>query len=44
MAELFATSKQLISYYIANTLSDKNLAKYSVIKIFLTTATEGKRQ
>ena len=42
MAELFATSKQTISYHIVNILKDKELDKISVIKEFLTTAADGK--
>jgi len=42
MAELFATSKQTISYHIVNILKDKELDKFSVIKEFLTTAADGK--
>ena len=37
MAELFATSKQTISYHIANILNEKELDKISVVKDFLTT-------
>lgn len=32
MAELFATSKQLISHHIANTLIDRELSEISVVK------------
>ena len=42
MAELFATSKQTISYHIVNILKDKELDKFSVVKEFLTTAADGK--
>ena len=42
MAELFATSKQTISYHIANILKDGELDQNSVVKDFLTTATDGK--
>jgi hypothetical protein len=42
MAELFATSKQLISHHIANILKEKELNKISVVKQYLTTAADGK--
>ncbi len=42
MAELFATSKQLISHHIANILKEKELDKTSVVKQYLTTAADGK--
>jgi len=42
MAELFATSKQLISHHIANILKDKELNEISVVKQYLTTAADGK--
>lgn len=42
MAELFATSKQLISHHIANILKDKELDGFSVVKQYLTTAADGK--
>ena len=42
MAELFATSKPNISMHIANILKDRELHKNSVVKIFLTTAADGK--
>ena len=42
MAELFATSKQTISYHIINILKDKELNGHSVVKEFLTTAADGK--
>ena len=42
MAELFATSKQLISHHIANILKEKELDKISVVKQYLTTAVDGK--
>ena len=42
IAELFATSKQTISYHIANILSDNELEKDSVVKYYLTTAADGK--
>ena len=42
MAELFATSKQTISYHIINILKEKELSKFSVVKEYLTTAADGK--
>ncbi len=42
MAELFATSKQLISHHIANILKDRELSEISVVKQYLTTAADGK--
>ena len=42
MAELFATSKQLISHHISNILKDKELSDISVVKQYLTTAADGK--
>ena len=42
MAELFATSKQTISYYIINILKEKELYENSVVKEYLTTAADGK--
>ena len=42
MAELFATSKQTISYHIANILKDNELKNKSVVKEYLTTAADGK--
>ena len=42
MAELFATSKQLISHHIANILKEKELTENSVVKNYLTTAADGK--
>ena len=43
MAELFATSKQTISYHINNILRESELSEDSVIKDFLTTATDGEQ-
>ena len=43
MAELFATSKQTISYHISNILKEKELEQNSVVKDFLTTANDGKQ-
>ena len=43
MAELFATSKQTVSYHISNILKEQELDKNSVVKDFLTTAADGKK-
>ena len=43
MAELFATSKQLISHHIANILKENELNEISVVKQYLTTAADGKK-
>lgn len=43
LAELFATSKQNISFHINNILEDKELDENSVVKNYLTTATDGKQ-
>lgn len=42
MAELFATSKPNISIHIANVLKDRELDANSVVKDYLTTASDGK--
>ena len=42
MAELFATSKQTVSYHIINILKENELSKASVVKEYLTTAADGK--
>ena len=42
MAELFATSKQTISYHIANILKESELTNHSVVKQYLTTAADEK--
>ena len=42
MAELFDTSKQSISYHIANILKENELSPNSVVKEILTTADDGK--
>ena len=39
--ELFATSKQTISYHIINILKEKELYEDSVVKEYLTTAADG---
>ena len=43
MAELFATSKQAISYHISNILKEGELDSDSVVKDFLTTANDSKQ-
>lgn len=42
MAELFQTSKQNISYHVNNCFKEGELSKDSVVKEFLTTASDGK--
>ena len=42
LAELFDTSKQNISLHIQNILKEKELEENSVVKDYLTTATDGK--
>lgn len=42
MAELFATSKQTISYHVINILKENELTESSVVKYSLTTAADGK--
>ncbi len=42
MALLFDTSKQLISHHILNVLQEKELDEKSVVKDYLTTASDGK--
>ena len=42
MAELFATSKPNISMHISNILKENELNKDSVVKDYLTTASDGK--
>jgi len=42
MAELFQTTKQTISYHINNILQDNELIENSVVKEFLTTASDCK--
>lgn len=41
MAELFATSKQNVSFHIASILKDRELNADSVVKDYLTTAADG---
>ncbi|MDR1633014.1 MAG: virulence RhuM family protein [Dysgonamonadaceae bacterium] len=43
LAELFDTSKQNISLHIINILEDKELNADSVVKDYLTTASDGKQ-
>lgn len=43
LAELFDTSKQSISYHTTNILADKELDANSVVKDYLTTASDGKQ-
>lgn len=42
LAELFATTKQNISLHISNILKDGELSENSVVKDYLTTASDGK--
>lgn len=42
MGELFGTSKQSISYHLNNIFKEEELNKNSVVKEFLTTASDGK--
>lgn len=42
MAEIFETSKQNISYHLANIFNESELDQNSVVKEFLTTAIDGK--
>lgn len=42
IAQLFATSKQSISYHISNIIKENELDKNSVVKEILTTASDGK--
>lgn len=42
MALLFDTSKQNISFHVVNVLQDKELDEKSVVKDYLTTASDGK--
>ena len=42
IAELFGTSKQNVSWHIANILNDNELTRESVVKDYLTTAADGK--
>ena len=42
MGELFGTTKQTVSYHLNNIFNDGELEQASVVKEFLTTATDGK--
>lgn len=42
MAELFSTSKQVVSHHMTNILKDSELSSESVVKQYLTTASDGK--
>ncbi len=42
MAKLFETTKQNISFHLQNIFKEGELDKNSVVKIFLTTASDGK--
>ena len=42
MAELFDTTKQNISFHLKNIFSENELNETSVVKDFLTTASDGK--
>ena len=43
LAELFQTSKQLISHHINNIFAEEELDRNSVVKNYLTTAADGKK-
>ena len=43
LAELFDTSKQTISYHVINILEERELDSNSVVKDYLTTASDGKK-
>ena len=43
MAELFQTTKQNISLHLQNIFEEGELAENSVVKEFLTTASDGKK-
>lgn len=43
IAELFGTSKQTISHHILNILKEGELPEHSVVKNYLTTASDGKQ-
>lgn len=44
LAELFHTTKQLISYHLKNIFDEKELAKDATVKEFLTVQNEGERE
>ena len=43
LAELFHTSKQLISHHIKNIFDEQELDNFSVVKYYFTTAADGKK-
>ena len=43
IAELFGTTKQNVSLHLQNIFKDNELSLYSVVKDFLTTASDGKK-
>ncbi len=43
IAELFDTSVQNVSLHTINILQDNELSKYSIVKDYLTTATDSKK-
>lgn len=43
LAELFHTSKQLISHHIKNILDEQELDSFSAVKYYFTTAADGKK-
>ena len=43
MAELFQITKQSISHHLLNCFQDKELDENSVVKYYLTTASDGKK-
>ena len=43
LAELFDTSKQLVSHHIVNILRERELDTNSVVKNYFTTASDGKQ-
>jgi hypothetical protein len=43
LAELFDTSKQLVSHHIVNILKERELEANSVVKNYFTTASDGKQ-
>jgi len=43
IAELFGTTKQNVSLHLQNIFKDKELSQNSVVKDFLTTASDGKK-
>lgn len=43
MAELFATSKQIVSHHIANILKERELKEEATVQYYLTVASNGKQ-